>query len=528
MRHLVLVDTDNLLPRPGECLPNASDLPLVGKPSKDNKVVSVTVVFALNCNSAQRVPYEWLVAFSERIRGDLAPRAKLAPLEVALVLTMPEAADELLVRLIQTAGVPANAGEYTGLWLLSNDKGLRSSVVKSVQAARLHVQKEYAFMSCRFCRDLPPFTSSQHHQPVSPTSPLHQQLNSEHLCSWAQLGTTQLPRGASTLKEIASMVEQNPFLLTQLGPTTTSLRGINRLIQLLQGATPLLDCETNDGVEVRCDVNANPNQNDLLPDIAPDSVGPSSAGRGAIAASWSSPALRAVCRTRLPWHVVASITQSRIPLAQGLGAVLDDLVLLCEPHVIAFDQDARFEVKLMRRTGVDQRISAEIVGETEAWWFTRQNGEMRCSRKFSVPTNEYNPMELELPKPIVASLIRTWSNKAVALSCICPTLPGQLVTPLRRIAMNQIGLANDENDNYVGVLALGAPITDRDDCEVLPIQYVRPSVLHSASQFILPMSLIEALKHLPLLVPIRSLVTAHAVASSELERDIRLQNLELP
>jgi hypothetical protein len=498
VKALVLVDLDNFMPHPRAPLPSPAELPFEGGWSaRGPQGDELAVVFAMNTATAQRLDLAWLQGLSRRLHGEFASAGPLGPIEVGLVLVMPETADDLLLRLLREAGHPHNVGKFGRVWLVSRDKGLRTRVAKTLGAPQPDGRGDFVRIAAPFERSFRPPPERAAAIAKAPSQPLSRPLEDDPSCVWAH---HQIVQGSGSLADLAARIELEPWLATQLGPTRTSLDGIFRLVQLLDGCLPTLNCRAGDGVEV---VTVDPDD-DWMPPRFPDEIISCSLGPGAWVATWRQEDVRAMLRSRLPWWLAAELTDAQQAIPLGLAAVVDDLVALSRPRVLGV-VGPRVQVRLSKRGGArgETRIAAEMEAPGDVWWWVPIDGEQRCTRKVSVSTSPYNPLEIELVEPLDAQLARVRHRGGPLLVSVSATDPGVFVVPRRRIPANQIGLAFSDKQVRCGLLALGAPVVD--EVEVVPIQHVRVPVLRAASQQVFGEEQLEALRHLPLVVPVRAL-----------------------
>lgn len=494
MKGLVLVDLDNLTPSPKDRLPAPGQLALEGvPPQSDVKLEGLIVCFGMNTRTAQRLDLSWLDAFAARLQQLVAPTAKLGPLEVGVVLVMPDTADDLLVRLVNEAGRPQNAGTFNWLWLVSGDKGLHRRVTNCVGDLNRNKDGIFVWAKATFKRTFrQPAEVPTSGQPVRP-NPLTRPVDCESVRTWA--ATVQ---ASGPLSELAGRMEVEPWLSTQLGPTRRSLGGVHRLGEVLAGRAPALLCDFDDGVEV---LTGSISTDDWMPLRPPDDVAPASTGPGAVIACWATENVRAMLRSRLPWWLVAELVKAQVTLSLGRAAVIDDTTaLLLGPTELTIGRVEAVRIKLYKRGhGAGARVVAELDAVDDAWWWVPIEGELRCLRKLSIPASPHQPLEIEPSNAFDAQLTRVQRRGGPELVCRSPVKSGAVVTVGRRVSANQIGLATAEDGTLCALLALGAPITG--EVEVDLIHNVRASVLQAASQSVLGEEQVEGLRRLPLVVP---------------------------
>lgn len=254
---LVLVDFDNL--RGGQ--PRPLSKVWVPELAALNDPAAAVVAFAMNLESVdEHASFAELAIFAERIASSMA-RSALRGFEVALTLPIKEAADVVLERLLMKAPTSAHEGHVVAVHLLSEDKGLRRQIgdklSKRYQTRDTRTAKSWLFDHDARGKGKPlkrrgPSPGMPSFGRGAPSDP-HQAIMSRELIG--QLGgrSVDIPEGAS-LVAIAEAAARRCGLLTQVGPTLQSLRGIERLRQIADGRHPTLSpCEPDEGLEVCAD-----------------------------------------------------------------------------------------------------------------------------------------------------------------------------------------------------------------------------------------------------------------------------------
>ena len=324
MRTLVLVDADQ--PRVGEFVRGDSDRadsPARAPGSADEAVEhppsgrAVVVVTAMNTDSVRR----WKLRFARLHRRTIAiaraverafgrePPAAVC-METALVLPMPEAADRALVRLVREAGTAQGEGDCDRVCLLSGDKRLRDAVQEAIETASsgaawtklgLDVFRLPAVgwraptgtVSRRQMRtDLEVGRPSGAWSPASPTII----VDSEDSAAWAARKPVQ---ACGDLRFIADQLERRPSLLTQIGLTSVSARGVGRMVahsSRPRGRILIGCCSADDGLELlrgRFEPAA------CVPNVRPE-VNEWPGGVGGVRLTWDDPPKAFTGRTKLP------------------------------------------------------------------------------------------------------------------------------------------------------------------------------------------------------------------------------------
>lgn len=330
---LVLVDVDNVIhteawsgPLPEPAVPPEADVDWLRRrgsaPSPDPEAVPVVVVFALNLDTAERpeMTFAGLQRWADALARVLAG-ASLRGFEVALTLPIKQSADKALERLLDEAPLADHAGALRAVHLVSRDKGLRASLEDRLGRKYVTKPRNGDLVSTSTCvgakgahRRRPPrtLTASLASVPPSPSDP-HIAIDTPGLATWAATQQVGLPATEGS-PEIVARLRPRPGLLTQIGLTIGSVRGLGRLHALAHGGSPTLGpCGHDEGLE-RCDA-------DVLP------------GRAAGAAA--SPLGPGALRLREPGVTVRTSLPSGLcegsegPFLVGIdGAQLDDDSLL--------------------------------------------------------------------------------------------------------------------------------------------------------------------------------------------------------
>jgi len=274
---LVLVDVDNVIhterwsgPLPEPAVAPEADIDWLRRrgrvPAPDPAVAPAVVVFALNLETAHdpAMTFAGLQRWAVALASVLA-NASLRGFEVALTLPAKQSADKALERLLEEAPRPDHAGALRAVHVLTHDKGLRASLEarlgRKYAATRHDVARvgSWTLASAKGAhrrrppREAPPGLASV---PESPSDP-HVAIDTEALAIWAATQTVGLP-ATQGLDAIVGHLRSRLGLLTQIGLTTTSVRGLARLHALAHGTRPSLGpCSHDEGLE-RCDLDVAP------------------------------------------------------------------------------------------------------------------------------------------------------------------------------------------------------------------------------------------------------------------------------
>lgn len=375
---LILVDLDNLrrcvftrgpLPQPVEG-PFTSDAWLEPHPQGDDRPPPVdgsrppcVVVFAMNLDTAadRDIEFDTLRDFGQRL-ACVMTEAFLAGIEIVLTLPVKQSADKALERLLRHAPLPEHAGMLESVHLLTEDKGLRDSIHKEL-GKKYSLDRRSKDFVWAWARDGKSKGAPRQHLTsprlvsavgdAAPTDPA-QAIDTPALVAWAGGQPVGVPPG-TTLQELVTLLQRRPGLMTQVGPTVASLRGIERMERLARGERPLLrPCDAGDGLE-RCDEDV----------VNGDYSQPSESSLGPGAVRLGHPRCATV-RTLLPPAVVTAVESK---LQVGHRHTLLDGWALTGVSLAKLSSSTPFKVRLCRK-GLD--LQAEITspfGESlRAWW----------------------------------------------------------------------------------------------------------------------------------------------------------------
>jgi hypothetical protein len=379
---LILVDLDNLvvgwarqhggrLPLPlaprragGDWLEDDDGSGAGPAPRLDEKVETV-VVLAVAARTVAKARSGLSYAYLRRLAARLVAFAGASPahaIELALTLTMPQAADVALERLAREASSPETAINYDELWLVSGDWGLarhfgrlgrpipwRSATSCSVNAWRLAEPARRSF-------------SAAPHAVVAPVAPplaWSRRIETAAHAAWAARQPVQAPPG--DLKALADAVERWPGLLTQVGATRTTVRGVARAMPLAGGAPPLIGtCAPGDGLELRGD-------GVRQPATSPGPASPAAVGIGAA----YFPEAGVTARTRLSDAALNDLGVADVTLVAGTraSAAVDDRALLADvPDGAPFGRECQVGLRWSGRHLV-ATVGRPPLSDATAWWW---------------------------------------------------------------------------------------------------------------------------------------------------------------
>ncbi len=277
MEALILVDLDNLLggwqkehagslpvasPRRGPSWLCADDPqrehdPLVAAGERPDTVVVVaansTTMAAAHRGSAS-VDLSYLHRLAASLGALLTPGRRVA-LETGLTLQVPDGADNLLERLLEEAPRPEHAGQLERVALISQDMGLMGRVRGLLGRPR---QDQPWFGVHRFWHDHANQRTFRDYKTPAPAPPGEAQppkpSRSTRVRTAAEARAVgdwplDLALGAD-LPDLARRIEANPSILTQIGATERSLRGLDRLARIdADELTTTGPCAAADGLE---------------------------------------------------------------------------------------------------------------------------------------------------------------------------------------------------------------------------------------------------------------------------------------
>ena len=312
---LVLVDLDNVRGQDTGPLDALWPARLPRSSEHSDDAPPCVVVYAMNLETADHhVTFEGLRALAEHLAAAIG-RSSLRGVETALTLPVKESADVALERLLVQDPTDVHGGRLAGVHLLSDDHGLRQSVAKHLGTRYREAHRD-GVTSWSFVGKKKPIARRAGKPGVhalGEADPAHPHLAIDAPELIVQLGRNYVDIAAgASLHDVAVAASTRPGLLTQIGPTDATLRGVERLGRLAGGERPRLSPLTYlDGVEF-C--------RDSVP--GGDYSAPRASALGPGAVRFEDPP--GTVSTRLPTGLVLSATG---PLAASAGR-LDDRAIL--------------------------------------------------------------------------------------------------------------------------------------------------------------------------------------------------------
>ncbi len=258
MKGIALIDLDNVLGTIDDLGAALRILEHELQPKADDW----TLCLAFNTETVQRhqLSYEDVRSFARKVStllGDDSPNV-----ELGMCLSMPQTADTLLVRLLHESPTEDAAGDYHYVALVSKDQGL----FRSLGGKRLSSWPGPPKWDRKLSRVWGPKERSRRTpmqmkgKPVGPEAPAFDVfysacVESKSEAAWAAERNVDVNPSLS-LVELASWVEKRPWLLSQLGATTSSVRGVARMSQLPLEELHLGTFSKREGVELKGKLDA--------------------------------------------------------------------------------------------------------------------------------------------------------------------------------------------------------------------------------------------------------------------------------
>ncbi|MBI5489011.1 MAG: hypothetical protein HY905_16880 [Deltaproteobacteria bacterium] len=467
--------------------------------------------------------------------------------EFVLTLTMPEAVDAALVRMLVNAGAAETAGsEFRQVLLVSDDLGLRRDVFWGLSRRRpwLNPDRKAAAGALgrsvwRFDVASRPLIRSFPREPNVTEKPCPAStgpvvvIDRPELAAWAARQRLQ-PTG--NLPDIARQVTIRPAVLTQVGLTRATVRGVDRLRRRAAspGAPiPLGACDARDGLEYCMSAShrrADPAARRQV-QVLPTALGP-----GAVRLHCGDPPdLVNTLATRLPLWVVRAAAQ-----AGGLCALrvrwpaLDDEKALAAVRSEVAPADEHVTVRLsavrvdrtdrsdqgtgsppgscgadsLARRGLGAQIERPGDSPPRAWWVlvhphADRHSDVDARAKLRVEDAEVagalpgNSIHGIAGYPAVTSdglgiVLRGAAGREVEV-----TIDAQAPVPA-----NTIVPGTDRDARRVAVLALGESLPPRWRGNCACIQDLDPADLAEQSRRLFSVDVLEKLQRFPLLVAI--------------------------
>jgi hypothetical protein len=448
VRGLVLIDVDNVASEHIEELERDA-WRLLRACKAHVSLESCLVSFAFNLDSVER--YELTFQDLRRCGKALATVFDVSDpvIEIALTLVMPQAADVVLERLTREAPTAAGAGRYGFAAVLTRDEALKASVRDFVGASSripwFDVAKDYVGIAL-----LRPANAIDATRAVPPPSPApgagkpptdiaHYTVRVSGgyaVAVWAATRPADIPAGAD-LRDLARCAQREPWVLSQIGVTETTVRGLARMAQL-PGEPPFLgSLSPKDGVEIR-GKGARPTE--IRQPTKP------SVGIGAARCE-----MGATVGSRLPIHVLIAAGDP-IPV-DGVGIRTREVIQRLSPGaalhrskaLVRFCRDSR---------GFKAQVARDPTRQPAAWWLR----ESKTTSELSVPTRL---LVDDLDAHAVSMRGLAWCPYRLALRS--PLETGATVDVQDCIAQGQIGGGScagpDGKPVWVAVLAASRPAT---------------------------------------------------------------------
>lgn len=268
-RTLILVDFDNVvhdLRAATDLLPSASPSSdgtwLLGGegiavPTTVSETPTCVVAFVLNTESACEAGdgIGTHLALVARHLGHFVARAPSVGVELGLTLNAPQSADALLVRLLAKSPRAGHEGPFHEVCLLSGDLGLSDAI----EAVLEGWQRVGGSHGCPRWTAGVPITRRAPADPRRPRCAAASVddtrrgilVGDEALALWAAHQQIDVPADEG-LASIARQCRDAAGLLSQVGPTLASVRGMERLTgALFRRVLDVGACDRNDGLELR-------------------------------------------------------------------------------------------------------------------------------------------------------------------------------------------------------------------------------------------------------------------------------------
>ncbi|MCB9609773.1 MAG: hypothetical protein H6716_24485 [Polyangiaceae bacterium] len=465
MNGLILVDLDNVL----NGLRGEDALETFTRRACERRgpvAGSWSVVFALNTAAVTgyALTFEGLRDAGRALgaaAGDPQPTV-----EIGLALTMPQTADVLLARLAREAPEAGAAGPYHHAIVCTADVGLAESLgsVLYVRAGGTGwretrddgwlgrewrmaeggrpVVRKFADGALRLAR---------HSQPVLDH---HTVCVGSGMDDWAATRSMDVEPG-SDLRKLACQLDERPWLLSQVGATRKSVRGVARLSRLPSDPPPLLGSVAPDEeLEVRGTAPRPTSAHE--PSAASVGIGAVRfRGTGATVASRLSPTVLA-----------SSGTTHRVDF---LGVVVPAALQQLKFNVPL--GDATVLVRLSHR-GDDlvAKVQHSSVTQPQAWWLTGAT---------TVKSEHRSPNGSLLPKSIsvTAAPVRPSAQFAAQLALVSPVRDGEELRLEHDVAAGTIGVGWTQpscgKSRPMAVFSHSRPLRGGDKLCVTPIQLRR-------------------------------------------------------
>lgn len=305
--------------------------------------------------------------------------------ECAVCLTMPQAADAALLRLLAEAPLQNHSGPFDSVALWSRDRGLTVAVQEALGADWI-MRTPIAVDRRVWClgRGARPWQRAWSAPSVALDGYALPVEWSARVEAGNRADALKAFEGPFVdLKAVADAADCAPHVLTQVGITLSSTRGVARLADVAAGTAPLAAnlVSEHEGLEVQ--VAAEP-----APDAGACSVTASILGPGAVRLQDAG----VTARSRLPWRIldVLAPTDRRDALDSAPDrAVFDDarcLRSLGAGEIAGMDFKIRLRSLIRNaepRVRADLELRDRMIGP-DAWWALLDDGLLKTKSEFEV------------------------------------------------------------------------------------------------------------------------------------------------
>ncbi len=290
MRALILVDLDNVI---DDGLPALLEDARPHLQKRRSSFEECVTIFAFNTVTGYSHDLPWR-SLEDAARGfATALGAARSRVEIALALPMPQTADVLLGRLARRSPTEAASGHYHLAVLMSRDRELArdlgSEVFARDKSRWVQLEKDWFTAwgptpgAAPLVRKPPDRPRASGSDAVALSGAYTELVSELGHAGWAR----ERPLDLGPDHELATLsvrIEEDPWLLSQIGATHRSLRGIARLPVAAEVLGPVC---ARDGVELRGDAPLPTRLSELIS---------ASVGIGAVRSPWSVPRWPRACR----------------------------------------------------------------------------------------------------------------------------------------------------------------------------------------------------------------------------------------
>jgi hypothetical protein len=438
--------------------------------------------------------------FCRRLAARLGLEAPLS-IEIALTLKMPQTADTALLRLFRCTSEAELAGNYFQVTLVSDDRDLVRRVREAMGGQpgeamgtgmirtwrkRNDWGGDEAVLERRLDARPPPSCPPQ---AVAPE--WSARVDTEPRAAAA--AQAQVCVGARPdLNQICYLAEGVPSVLSQLGLTSTSVRGIARLRRIL-GSAPSVgqphligECAATDGLELH-----NPVLKDAKVPFAGVQAGEASVGIGAV----HVPSLHATLRTRLPLGLLRAVRgQVHAWFGAEQGIVLDDEVLRSSSRTVAGGLRFRVDLAAEGNDLVALAADRDASLQPRVWWVVPERGRPPRPRDACRVVGQARRIPRQVPR-VTTCVVSTGRGEVILES---PLRDGEPVAVAASIGPGEVGLGKT-GQFRVAVLAWRGPI-GKGEVRCTAVQHVARRTLLAAGPAVSP-RVLDDLSRLPLVVP---------------------------